>query len=477
VAGGAIHVNPKDLCLGCMTPLDAARVCAARCGWDETTSELYSIALPPGTMLDEIYFVGRVLGKGGFGLTYLGFDRVRKQKVAIKEYFPEGLATRDRNRVTLIPMTRHRENFEAGLESFATEFQTLQEFGGDDVIISVFDYIETNSTAYLVMEYLDGETLLAHVDQGGPLSVESALAFMEPVLKALERVHARGHVHQDVSPDNIFLTKSRAVRLLDFGAARVYLTQRTQTVYYKRGYSAPEKDFHGGNLGPSIDVYSAAATFFHLLIGEPPPAAGERESRDSLQHILRCSPVPRRVRWAIATGLALERGRRFRTMSELEMALTRRGVSWLALAAWTDARSISRKAPAWATVLSVVAMIVALGAFYYYVYYVKKDVTTVWVYEKGLRKLVVHVVQEGRQQDFGLPGYVSFTRDSAATVGVTWEGQDGPDLPRVMVDPVTPGAIRDAIRGFLEQQSPSPAMSDSVDALCVEWVREILQDR
>lgn len=276
----------ERLCMGCMEPLTEGVDTCPECGYEVGTAPLEGYHITPGTELEGRYIIGRVLGFGGFGVTYLGYDKVLEQKMAIKEYLPGEFATRMPNHVKLTIYSGEKsEQFLLGREKFIDEARRLAKFQNVPEVVRVYDCFEANQTAYIVMEYLDGETLKAKLDREGKMSVEQALPVVFDVLHALEAVHEEGILHRDISPDNIYITKDGQVKLLDFGAARFATTthSRSLTVLIKPGF-APEEQYRSrGDQGTWSDVYATAATFYNMITGIVPEDALERAVRDTVK--------------------------------------------------------------------------------------------------------------------------------------------------------------------------------------------------
>ncbi|MBT9776430.1 PASTA domain-containing protein [Clostridium sp. MCC353] len=273
-------------CMGCMRLLEEEAVYCPDCGYKVGTAPLEAYHMAPGTVLEERYLIGRVLGFGGFGITYLGYDLVLDKKTAIKEYLPGEFATRMPNQTQLtIYSGEKEEQFQAGKEKFIDEARRLAKFQSVPEVVHVFDCFEANDTAYIVMEFLDGETLKTRLERTGKMSVEQALPVIFDVLHALEAVHEEKILHRDIAPDNIFITKDDQIKLLDFGAARFATTTRSRslTVLFKPGY-APEEQYRSrGDQGTWTDVYSLAAVFYRMITGITPEDALERSVHDTLK--------------------------------------------------------------------------------------------------------------------------------------------------------------------------------------------------
>jgi len=270
-------------CLGCMK-LKQEQVCE-HCGFDETQSNA-SHQLPLGTILKEQYLIGRVLGQGGFGITYLGWDMYLDIPVAIKEYYPNGTVIRD----TAVSMSVSNcsgddgSRFQNNKERFLREAKTLARFSQLPEVVQVRNFFLSNNTAYIVMEYVEGITLKQYVqDRGGKLEIQEALSILGPVVETLCKIHKTGLVHRDISPDNIMMLPKGGAKLLDFGAVRDVgasdvnkaLSRSTEAIL-KQGYAPIEQYLNRGALGAWTDVYALCATVYYCLTGEVPASAPER---------------------------------------------------------------------------------------------------------------------------------------------------------------------------------------------------------
>ena len=313
----------RQYCLYCMSPLREGPPCPA-CG---QTGSAYSPAthqIPPGSVLAGRYLVGRVLGEGGFGITYLGCDLRLELRVAIKEYYPVDRVSRSSARS--LRVEKHSgclgESFEAGRERFVQEAQVMARIDKMPQIVSVRDFFQENNTAYIVMEYVDGTTLKELVARrGGKMSAGELLPLVEPLFPALSAMHALDLIHRDISPDNLMLDKG-GVRLLDFGCAREAAQgKNSMTVVLKQGYSPIEQYQHKGQ-GPWTDIYSLAATLYYCLTGTTPPQALDRICDEELTppRQLGADVTPAQER-AILRGMGLRRSQRYATAEEFHAAL------------------------------------------------------------------------------------------------------------------------------------------------------------
>ena len=261
-------------CYQCMTPLAAPSAPCPRCGCIGPVTNLPH-QIPCGTVLAGKYLIGRALGQGGFGITYIAYDFSLRMRVAVKEFFPAGCVTREiTSRTTVQPLTGNgAETFSKGRTRFLEEARALAQFTGEPGIVNVLDFIEENGTNYFVMEYIEGKSLKQVLRERGKLPASEAIALLQPVMRSLSRVHSTGLLHRDISPDNIMLRGDGTAVLIDFGAARTMSAHKTHSlsVVVKPGYAAPEQYLSRGDQGPWTDVYSLCATLYKLTTGKTPP--------------------------------------------------------------------------------------------------------------------------------------------------------------------------------------------------------------
>ena len=240
-------------------------------------------ALPQGHRLQE-YELVRVLGFGGFGMTYLGFDHNLDKAVAIKEYLPSDIATRTGDNSVAPQASQFRDDFEWGLDRFLDEARTLARFDHRH-IIKVHRYFQAHGTAYIVMEYAEGETLSEFLKRRGTLREEELKAILHPILDGLEVVHGADFLHRDIKPANIIIRdEDDSPVLLDFGAARQAIGTRSRSItsIITPGYAPIEQYSSGGNQGPWTDIYALGAVCYQALTGQVPNDATERTRRDPL---------------------------------------------------------------------------------------------------------------------------------------------------------------------------------------------------
>ena len=275
-------------CVGCMKLKNNSPVCE-HCGYNENVPN-ENHQLPIGTVLQGRYEVGKVLGQGGFGITYIGWDLMLETIVAIKEYYPSSLVHRESTQNLTVSCTGSNaaDLYAQNLDRFLREARILAKLQNVPGIVRVQNLFADNNTAYIIMEYVDGINLKQYIRmQNRVLTVNEMLAVMRPVMYALNKVHEAELVHRDISPDNIMIQKDGSVKLLDFGAARQVehadvnhdLTRSTQTIL-KHGFAPIEQYRSRGNLGPWTDVYALCATMYYCLTGKVPSEAPERVMGD-----------------------------------------------------------------------------------------------------------------------------------------------------------------------------------------------------
>ena len=284
------RVNVRDpLCYACMSPLPAMDAACPRCGERNADTHNLPHQLPCGTVLAGRYLVGRALGQGGFGVTYLGMDLSLGIRVAVKEFFPAGFVVRESGGCTVRPLTGDSGDggknsasamLAKGRAQFLSEARVLAQFDGEPGVVGVKDFFEENGTSYFVMEFLDGQSLKQVLNARGKRPAEEAITLLQPVMRALGRVHEAGLLHRDVSPDNIMLRGDGTPVLIDFGAARTMSARKTHSlsVVVKPGYAAPEQYLRRGEQGPWTDVYALAATLYKLTTGKTPPPSLDLQS-------------------------------------------------------------------------------------------------------------------------------------------------------------------------------------------------------
>ncbi len=308
-------------CFGCMKAKGEEPQCP-HCGWLETEQNKPH-QLPIGAVLHGQYLVGRVLGEGGFGITYIGWDLGLESAVAIKEYFP-GSQVHRTQRATVLAKN-DALTFKEGKERFLLEAQALAKLRHLGSIVQVYNVFPENGTAYIVMEYVEGTTLLNHLRRlGRPLTAEETFTILRPVMQVMAQVHDAGIVHRDISPDNIMLKADGSIKLLDFGTARTVedgqLTHSTQAVL-KNGFAPVEQYSAGRAIDQRADQYALCATVYYCLTGKVPMSAFDRYlDQTPLPWSQIPGLTPGQVK-ALEKGTALKAEDRFPGLQELEQTL------------------------------------------------------------------------------------------------------------------------------------------------------------
>ena len=316
--GGGIP-SANEYCPYCMSRVQPGETCPV-CGLTQGAYTPAPYHVPPGTILMGRYLIGRVLGEGGFGITYIGCDLRLDMKVAIKEYFPTDRASR--HSATSLEVHsfvgKNAQSYERGLQRFLYEARTMARMEKQPQIVMVRDFFEANNTAYIVMEYVEGTNFIDLAKQrGGRIPADELFRLIEPLFTALSAMHKAGLIHRDISPDNLMLEHG-SVRLLDFGCARESSSgTETMTVALKQGY-APIEQYQRKGQGPWTDVYALSATIYFCLTGRVPPQSLDRLLSDELVTPRKLGvdihPVQQR---ALLKGMAVNPEKRFQSVDEL----------------------------------------------------------------------------------------------------------------------------------------------------------------
>ncbi len=312
-------------CFHCMNSIpDGAALCP--CCNEAPSKENPPYCLTAGTVLKNKYIIGNVIGEGGFGITYAGWDLALGQKIAVKEYYPSICANRSHtgdNQV--IPGQASKgQYFRMGKERFTQEAQSAAQFSGEAGIVKILDYFEENDTAYIVMNYVEGGDLGEIVRSRGKLEPKTFFAVMLPLMRTLEHVHQAGMIHRDIAPDNIIMSQDGSLTLLDFGSARYYFGEETKSlsVVLKPGYAPYEQYSRKGKQGAWTDVYALCATIYKCITGETPPDVLDRISNDELKKPSELGVrLPAAVETALMKGLAVFPKDRLQTVGELRKAV------------------------------------------------------------------------------------------------------------------------------------------------------------
>lgn len=234
-------------------------------------------ALNPGTLIHNRYYIERVLGEGGFGVTYQVTDRKYNQIAAMKEYMPADIAYRRPGSVEVLARPDYTTSYDQFREKFLKEAQIIYQYRGHPNIVDVRHLFYENNTAYYVMEFINGMDMAKYLKQNGQrLSWEALRPIISQVCAALQEVHRSGMIHCDIKPDNIFILNGGQVKLIDFGAAKSTIQGRSSMMLLTRGFAPPEQLSAQGRIGPWTDIYALAVTIYRAYTGRMPPSAEER---------------------------------------------------------------------------------------------------------------------------------------------------------------------------------------------------------
>ena len=289
------------------------------------TAHQHPAALPKGHRIDE-YEIVRVLGAGGFGITYLAFDHNLNAPVAIKEHFPARWAARASDGRVVSADDEHTNEFTWSRHRFRQEARLLARLEPHPNIVRVHRYSEDDDSAYFVMDYAEGDSLQLVLDTHGALTPEQWRSWMDPILDGLEHLHHHGYLHRDIKPANIVIRTDADGRtipvLVDFGAARVAAQERTHTQVLTPGYAPMEQHSANAVEGPPTDIYALAAVSYEALTGAPPPSAPDRMLDDRYEPLSARVPAADRT-WlaALDQGLSLQPSDRPQTVTEWRAAL------------------------------------------------------------------------------------------------------------------------------------------------------------
>ena len=320
-------VDINKLCMGCMKEMEQNEKFCSFCGYGRMQDKEVMYHLKPYTILNGKYIVGKVLGEGGFGITYIGYDINLEMKVAIKEFYPNGFVTREGASTSLITVYtgQNADTIAKWKEGFLREARCLAKCSNSAGIVGVKDFFEENNTAYIIMEYLEGNTLKDYVNKvDGKLPINEVLSLVEPIINSLVEVHKQGLIHRDISPDNIMILSDGKMKLLDFGAARDFTStgEKSLSVMLKPGYAPEEQYRTKGYQGPWSDVYALCATIYKCITGITPPESMERMRKDDLIPLNKLGiSVSNNVEQALYRGMEVYAENRIQSMSELKMLL------------------------------------------------------------------------------------------------------------------------------------------------------------
>ena len=318
-------------CYGCMKEFGKEYDVCPYCGYIVGTKPESKSHLLPGTMLLGRYTVGKAIGHGGFGITYIAWDNKIQKTVAVKEYFPNAFSARGEGETKVFCYNNDAETFlKQGIQKMLNEARSISDFSDNENIVDIYDYFEENNTAYIVMEHLEGRDLKQLlVENGGRLSPERAVEIINYVINALEDLHAQNLIHRDVSPDNIFICTNGRVKLLDFGSARLAVedSSKSLSVTIKRGYAPREQYASRSKQGTWTDVYAVCATLYKMITGVTPDESTEREEAPLKGFAEFGLQGYENLENAVFNGLEVDYTNRTQTMAQLSRELKSQSVS------------------------------------------------------------------------------------------------------------------------------------------------------
>lgn len=326
---------PRKMCKNCFSHMSKHDGRCPVCGYAKGGSE--PSVLPRGTKLAGRYIVGGCIGRGGFGITYLAYDTRNGETVAVKEYFPTVLAKRGSRNHVIPGNERNAEQFNTGAEKFFDEAELVRRFNGNPNIVSIYECFYENNTAYYVMEYLNGITLENYVEKYGVLNSAQTLYIADKLTMALVVLHSGEVLHRDISPDNVMLCRDGRVKLIDFGAARQFLSEGSQgyTVIMKKGFSPMEQYSQNTESDTRTDIYSLGTLLYYALTGKVPESPYKRMEDDSVfnENTVKADAGLWSV---IGKAAAVAPTERYQNAEEFRNALTILNINALAIAAPND---------------------------------------------------------------------------------------------------------------------------------------------
>ena len=315
----------KKFCIHCMHEKTSVGGKCPHCGNENESYAQNPEHLAPTTPLNGKYLLGKALGQGGFGITYIALDTHLQVPVAIKELYLKNICRRQPDHTVSIA-ANDQYIFEENRKRFLQEARVLAMFNEKDSegIVNVRDHFEENGTAYIVMEYLDGITLRQYVKGKGKLSFEESKAIIDSVGHALMKIHEFGVIHKDVGPDNIMVIKGNQVKLLDFGGAtNMHKKDSDELISFKRGYAPPEQYVQNGRIGPWTDIYALAATMYFCLTGVKPPDAMERKAGTELKLPSKMGvKISSKMEAVLMTAMEMMPSKRYHTVEDFFNAMS-----------------------------------------------------------------------------------------------------------------------------------------------------------
>ncbi|MCD8347680.1 MAG: protein kinase [Lachnospiraceae bacterium] len=320
--GGQYHT--EKLCMNCMQEKPSKGGVCPHCHYDSGGYEVKPHHLAPlDTILNGRYLLGRVLGEGGFGITYVALDLQTGQRIAIKELFIAGLLKRENTRTVLVENDMNSMAFYRECkDKFIQEANLMRRLKDKKGVVDIYSFFEENATAYIVMEYLDGDDLLVYLNhRGGRIPFGEAFLLLRPIMKSLIEMHKAGVFHRDIAPDNIRYLSDGSMKIMDLGGAKYNYNpnwKNSTIVMVKHGYAPPEQYTSGYKIGPWMDVYAMSATFYRCVTGKVLKQSTSRKGDEDIEKPTDLVPdFPAEAERVLLKGLALNTEDRYVDMSGL----------------------------------------------------------------------------------------------------------------------------------------------------------------
>ncbi len=311
------------ICVNCMREKPNVGGICPYCGFDSARYHPPAHHLPLyATLCGGRYIMGRAIGSGGFGITYIAFDTRLDIPVAIKELFVSGKVKRERGRVVVTDTSGGEvRQYEEIKKRFMQEAMVLAEMETIEGLVKIKDYFQENDTAYIVMEYLDGKTMKDIFKKTNRrMSMDETIRVLTPIMDALTRLHKKGIIHRDVSLDNIMILRDNRIKLIDLGGGKRQGEGGGNTVAIKKSSYTPVEQILGrsSEIGPQTDVYALAVTIYRCICGKFPKPAGERESDNDIERPSKLGvKISKKQEATLLKALAIDPRKRIQTVPEL----------------------------------------------------------------------------------------------------------------------------------------------------------------
>lgn len=345
-------VDVNRICLYCMKEKPSPDQRCIYCSRSNDELKVLPHQLQPLSILQGKYLVGRVLGEGGFGITYVALDLVNDRRIALKEMYLSDHVIRTGDTVRLLDNSPNGVSYyNECKKQFIQEARALYRLEDTSGVVKIYDYFEENNTTYIAMEYLDGPDLKMFLNNnGGKISWEETFYLLRPVMKCMILVQQAGIIHRDISPDNIKYLTTNQMKIIDFGSTKtLHSDLESQIVYVKPGYAPPEQYSNGFNIGPWMDVYAMSATMYRCVAGRVPQPSPDRIHRDELMPPSALgADIPPAVEEVLLKGMALDPKDRYQDMWALYQALKTAN----AASGWEEHKDLDQKIGSFMTTMN-----------------------------------------------------------------------------------------------------------------------------